>query len=170
MALADAYCLELRKIMARAKFAPIAAVGALVVLVGGIAGVTMPAKADCADGIKKVKAYTAREHDPGRRLALNRLIGKAEAARPTSETACNNYVVRTYRLLRTPPAGAAAGAPGLLPQQNEVLWQGRVGSPNLASPFATTETPPSRSQIEEPMFKIQQPNFQIGQPIGPAIS
>jgi hypothetical protein len=141
--------------------------GVVAVLLSSLVGFTVPAKADCADGIKKVKAYTAREHDPERRRALLRLIGRAEAARPTSETACNNYVVRTYRLLRTPPAAAAAGATsrgGLLPQSNEVLWGGRVGSPNLASPFV----PPSPSQIEEPMFKIQQPNFQIGQPVGPA--
>jgi hypothetical protein len=158
--------------MARAKFAPIAAAGAVAVLVSSLVTFTVPAKADCADGIKKVKAYAARERDPGRRIALHRLIGKAETARPTSETACNNYVARTYRLLRTPPAAAAAGETspgGLLPQSNEVLWGGRVGSPNLASPFVTTETPPSPSQIEEPTFQIQQPNFQIGQPGGPAI-
>jgi hypothetical protein len=134
-----------------------------------LVGFTVPAKADCADGLKHVKMYTAREHDPQRRLALNRLIGKAEAARPTSETACNNYVARTYTLLRTPPAGAAGPTASLLPQQNMVLWQGRVGSPNLAPPFVTTETPPSPFQIEEPTFQIQQPNFQIGQPGGPAI-
>jgi hypothetical protein len=158
--------------MARVKFAPFAAAGALAVLVSGLVGFTVPAKADCADGIKKVKAYTARERDPERRIALRLLIGKAEAARPTSETACNNYVARTYRLLRTPPAQTAAGATsrgGLLPQSNEVLWGGRVGSPNLASPFVTTETPPSPSQIEEPTFQVVQPNFQIGQPGGPAI-
>ena len=158
--------------MARPKVVPPAAAGAVAVLVSSLIGFTVPAKADCADGLKHVKMYTAREHDPQRRLALNRLIGKAEAARPTSETACSNYVARTYRLLRTPPAQTAAGATsrgGLLPQSNEVLWGGRVGSPNLASPFVTTETPPSPSQIEEPTFQVVQPNFQIGQPGGPAI-
>jgi hypothetical protein len=158
--------------MARPKIVPPAAAGAVAVLVSSLVGFTVPAKADCADGIKHVKMYTARERDPERRRALHLLIAKAETARPASETACNNYVARTYRLLRTPPAAAAAGATppgGLLPQSNEVLWAGRVGSPNLESPFVTTETPPSPSEIEEPTFQIQQPNFQIGQPGGPAI-
>src|SRR5262249_1203278 len=39
-------------IMARAKFAPIAAAGAVAVLVSGLVGSTVPAKADCADGLK----------------------------------------------------------------------------------------------------------------------
>ena len=154
--------------MARAKVAPLAAAGAAAVLLSSLAGFTVPAKADCAEDLKAVKVHTAREHDPDRRIALLKLINKAEAARPTSETECRNYVVRTWRLLREPLPAAAAGATpppgGLLANQN----QGRVGSPNLTG-VVTAETPPSPSQIEGPNLQIGQPDFSIGKPSQPAI-
>ena len=154
--------------MARAKVAPFAMAGGVAVLLSSLAGFAVPAKADCAEDLKAVKAHTAREHDPDRRIALRKLTDKAEAARPTSETECRNYVVRTWRLLREPLPTATAGAtppPGGL---RRTPSETALGSPNLTG-VVTAETPRSPSQIEEPTLQVGQPDFSISKPPQPAI-
>jgi hypothetical protein len=155
--------------MARPKFAPLAMAGMFAVLATGLVGVAAPARADCAADLKVIQTRYAREHDPDRRLALHKLIAKAEAARPTSETTCRNYVTRTWRLLHEPLPGATAGGPapagGLLRAPTEAA----LASPSLTGHAITAETPASPSQIEQPNTQVGQPKVQIDQATQPII-
>jgi hypothetical protein len=97
------------------------------------------AHADCAFDLQQLKVKVAREQDFDKKTALRLMIKKAEAARPTSETTCRNYVAIAWRRAREeaptpPPEEVEAGAPNGL------------------------------SAMPQPTVEVDRPNFEVQQP------
>jgi len=102
------------------------------------------ARADCDYDLKQVKVKLAREQDIDRRIAIRKLVTKAEAQRPTSESECRNYAVRALRMLREEPV-----------QEKPKPPETKEARRGIAVPD---------THIHQPSLWIPEPNRQIAQP------